>query len=78
MMSNFSIGVSHVNGSLTPIIDTGTQCKDVIEYFIGDDHGAPASLLTIQIETESGKRVTITVPYDDNGSASVNIDGESI
>ncbi|HFD6162957.1 hypothetical protein [Salmonella enterica] len=77
-MSNFSIDVSHVDGSLTQHIDTGMSCKDIVEYFIGDDHGAPASLLTIQIETESGKRVTVTVPYDDNGSASVNIDGESI
>ncbi|EBH5437638.1 hypothetical protein NYD00_001818 [Salmonella enterica subsp. enterica] len=77
-MSNFSIDVSHVNGTLTPIIDTGTQCKDIVESFIGDDHSAPASLLTIQIATKSGRQVTITVPYDTNGFVSVNVDGESI
>ncbi|EAZ9261885.1 hypothetical protein KV802_001202 [Salmonella enterica subsp. enterica serovar Corvallis] len=78
MMSNFSIDVRHVNGSLTQPIDTGMSCKDIVEYFISDDHGAPASLLTILVETESGKRVTVTVPYDANGSVFVNIDGESI
>lgn len=77
-MSNFSIDVSHVDGSLTQHIDTGMSCKDIVEYFIGDDHGAPALLLTIRVETESGKRVTVTVPYDANGSASAIIDGESI
>ncbi|EGE9172279.1 hypothetical protein IBL50_001026 [Salmonella enterica subsp. enterica serovar Nigeria] len=77
-MSNFSIDVSHVNGDLTPVIDKETQCKDIIEYFIGDDHGAPASLLTIQVATKSGRQVTITIPYDMNGLASVNVDGESI
>lgn len=78
MMSNFSVDVSHVNGSLTQPIDTGMSCKDIVEYFISDDHGAPALLLTIHVETESGKRVTVTVPYNANGSASVNIDGEPI
>ncbi|EDT2963644.1 hypothetical protein EK72_004544 [Salmonella enterica subsp. enterica] len=77
-MSNVSIDVCHVSGSLTPVIDIGTPCKDIIEYFIGDDHGVPPLLLTMQVKTKSGRQVTITIPYDTNGVALVNIDGDFI
>ena len=72
-MGNVKIYAGLVNGDLMPIVEDKSS-NDIVTAFIGDDTGAPATSVSIEVITESGKKVKIYIP-NSSSDASVTIDG---
>lgn len=73
-MENISINIPLVNGDLhemTRETDTG---KQLIQALFGDDWGAPPRSLVIKAVGEDGKKVTITIPYDNTKTVLVAVE----
>jgi len=51
---------------------------DVVNAITGDDYAAPPQSLTIEVKTESGKKVKVIIPYERKGKVIVMIDDEKI
>lgn len=77
-MSNLDIYLPAVDGSAYWPVAKGDQCKDAIQAVFSDDWAAPPTALVIKVKADSGKEVTVYIPYDNNGKASVQIDGEQV
>jgi hypothetical protein len=75
-MKNFEISLPLVDGSMQDIFYDECSGKEVVHQLITDDFGAPPRSMYIQVETKTGKKVKIHIPYDDYSDASVSIDGE--
>lgn len=74
-MSNLEIDAPLVNGDLWPIHETGESCFHAVEALLGSDFAAPPRSVNITVHTQSGKAVTLIIPYDHSGAAKVLIDG---
>jgi len=77
-MSNLDVYLPAVDGSAYWPIAKGDSCKDAIHTLYGDDYAAPPTRLVIKVITDTGKVVEISIPYTDDGKATVRIDGESV
>ncbi|GLK90034.1 hypothetical protein GCM10017655_30960 [Pseudomonas turukhanskensis] len=77
-MSNLDIYLPLVDGSACWPVAKGDLCKDAIQTVFSDDWGAPPRALVIKVLSGSGKEITVYIPYDNNGKASVQIDGEQV
>lgn len=77
-MSNISVKIPFVNGSLYSLVDEGESTKEAVHRLYTDDFGAPPRNLTIEIETDSGKKVRVVIPYSPKSKAAVFIDGDEI
>ncbi len=77
-MKNFEISLPLVNGSMYDIYYGETSGKEVIHDLISDDINPPPRSMRIEVKTESGKKVCLTIPYDEFSDASVTIDGTKI
>ncbi len=59
----------------------GSQCalnystgKELIQKMVTDDSGPPPRCMVIEATTEDGKKVTISVPYDDRNRVTVSVE----
>lgn len=77
-MSNIEITLPAVDGSLYPLHEFGESCELAIQTLFTDDFAAPPSRMVIEIKTDSGKSVKVSIPYDHDGHASVTIDGDQV
>jgi hypothetical protein len=77
-MSNIEITLPAVDGSLYPLHEFGESCKLAIHTLFTDDFSASPSRMVIEVKTDSGKSVKVSIPYDHDGRASVTIDGEPV
>lgn len=77
-MSNLDIYLPAVDGSAYWPVAEGDTCKDAIQSVFSDDWAAPPTRLVIKVKTDSGKVVEVSIPYDHNGKASVQIDGKPV
>lgn len=75
-MSNVKIYASLVNGDLMPLIEDQSS-QEIVTAFTGDDTGAPPTSVTIEVTTESGAKVKISIP-NSTADASVSIDGKKL
>ena len=75
-MGNVRIYAGLVNGDLMPIIENKSS-EDIVTAFAGNDTGAPATSVTIEVITESGSKVTIHIP-NSSADAAVTVDGKHI
>lgn len=77
-MSNIDVYLPAVDGSAYQPVTRGDSCKEAVHALFTDDFAAPPHRLVIKVTTETGKVVEVSIPYADNGTASVRIDGESV
>ena len=70
----FYLDIPFVDGSLRELAASGSG-KNFIQQLVGDDHGAPPRALRLEVTTDSGKKVSIVVPYDGRTGATVVVDG---
>ena len=75
-MKNFELSLPLVDGSMLDIYYGNTSGKEIIHELITDDFGAPPRSMEITVTIESGKKVKVYIPYDNDSDASVIIDGE--
>ncbi|WP_417908851.1 hypothetical protein [Candidatus Electronema sp. PJ] len=61
-MKNFEFRISFVNGDASFLNEGWSTGKDFLEHVYGDDTGVPVTGISISVETESGKKVSIVVP----------------
>ncbi|MEB0182649.1 hypothetical protein QN366_21655, partial [Pseudomonas sp. CCC3.2] len=67
-----------IDGSQYWLHEKGESCKNAVHTLFSDDYAAPPLRMVIEITTDTGRVVTVSIPYDHNGKASVQIDGESV
>lgn len=77
-MSNLDVYLPAVDGSQYWLHEKGESCKLAVHTLFSDDYAAPPIHMVIEVTTDSGKVVKVSIPYDDNDTASVQIDGESV
>ena len=77
-MSNLEVVVHFVDGSVSYLHEKGEPLKYAVETLFTDDFGAPPRGMALTVETESGKKVKVYIPYGINDKASVFIDGKII
>jgi len=77
-MSNIQVYLPAKDGSAYWPVSTGDSCKEAVHVLFTDDFAAPPHRLVIEITTESGKKVEVSVPYADDAQASVRIDGTDV
>lgn len=77
-MSNLSVELPAVDGSLYDLHVFGEPCKYAIQTLFGDDFAAPPKSMNITVKTESGKSVIVKIPYDLTEKAKVYINDEQI
>lgn len=77
-MSNVEFYLPAVDGSEYRLVSKGDSCKEAIHNVLSDDWAAPPRGLVIKVMTESGKELTVRIPYSHDGRASVQIDGEPL
>ncbi|MCG7972052.1 MAG: hypothetical protein JBO36_15490 [Candidatus Thiodiazotropha taylori] len=77
-MSNIEVTLPAVDGSLYSPHEFGESCKLAIHTLFTDDFAAPPSRMVIEVKTNSGKSVKVSIPYDHTGRASVTIDGQQV
>lgn len=75
-MGNVKIYAGLVNGDLMPIIENESS-EDIVTAFAGNDTGAPPTSVTIEVITETGSKVRISIP-NSSAAASVTVDGKRI
>jgi len=76
-MSNIEIEAAKVDGSVHPIFEAGKSCDQLAIAFVGDDTGAPVTLVRIKVQTASGKTVCVNIP-NGSGEANVSVDGVQV
>ncbi|MEA9994325.1 MULTISPECIES: hypothetical protein [unclassified Pseudomonas] len=77
-MSNLDVYLPAIDGSQYWLHEKGESCKNAVHTLFSDDYAAPPLRMVIEITTDTGRVVTVSIPYDHNGKASVQIDGESV
>lgn len=77
-MYNLEVYVPAADGSAYWLHEKGESCKNAIHLLFSDDFAAPPTRMVIEVTTESGKVVTVSIPYNHQGKASVQIDGETV
>lgn len=77
-MKNFKLSLSLVDGSLLDVYHGVISGKTVIHELITDDFSPPPIRMCMQVRTDSGKIISINIPYNDASDATVMIDGEPI
>ncbi len=71
-MKNLKIEFPLVNGSLYSLeYDSG---KELIHNLVTDDWSPPPRSMVIEAQSEDGKIITITIPYDDSDEVFVKIE----
>lgn len=76
-MSNIEVHAPLVDGSLFPFHENDDSCKSLVTNILGDDLRPPPRGVTIQIKTELGRTVRISIPNGDS-NALVFVDDEQI
>lgn len=76
-MSNISAYLPLVDGGIQDLVERGQPTRAVLDL-LSDDFGAPPRNLTIEIETDSGKKVRVVIPYSAKSKAAVFIDGDEV
>lgn len=71
-MKNLRIFLPIVNGSEFEI--NFANGRELINELISDDFAAPPNALCIEVISQEGKTITITIPYDDRDEAFVRIE----
>jgi hypothetical protein len=77
-MSNIEVSLPTVDGSALYPHEFGDSCKLAIHTLYSDDFGAPPKYMQIEVKTESGKAVKVIIPYDDDSTALVTVDGKTV
>ncbi|WP_341959730.1 hypothetical protein [Pseudomonas sp. RC10] len=77
-MANVEVYLPAVDGSAYWPISKDDSCKEAVHVLFTDDLAAPPHRLVIEVTTESGKKVEVSIPYSHTGNASVRINGESV
>lgn len=77
-MSNLEVYLPAVDGSQDWLHEKGESCKNAIHTLFSDDYAAVPIRMVIQVTTDTGKVVAVSIPYDHTGNATVRIDGELI
>ncbi|RTY77161.1 hypothetical protein [Pseudomonas veronii] len=77
-MSNIDVYLPAVDGSAYWPVAKGDSCKDAVHALFTDDFAAPPHRLVIKVIAESGKVVEVSIPYSDDGTASVCVDGKAV
>jgi hypothetical protein len=77
-MSNIEVYVSAADGSAYWIHEKGESCKNAIHTLFTDDFAAPPTQMVVEITTDSGKVVRVSIPYSHTDKAVVRIDGEVV
>ena len=72
-MENLRIYMIHVNGDRLDYTEDSNTGKNIIEGFCGNDFELPPQVFCVEAETEDGKTVHISIPYDDSIKAKVRI-----
>lgn len=77
-MSNLDVYLPAVDGSQYWLHEKGESCKNAVHTLFSDDYAAPPTQMVIEVTTDTGKVVKVSIPYDHNGKASVRIDGKPV
>ncbi|WP_370600471.1 hypothetical protein [Pseudomonas nitroreducens] len=77
-MSNIKVYVPAADGGAYFLHEQGESCKEVIHTLFTDDFAAPPTHMVIEVVTDSGKVVRLSIPYSHGGKAVVRIDDEVI
>lgn len=71
-MKNLKIYLPLVDGSVLPI--EHTSGKELIQGLVSDDVRPPPRSMVIEATAEDGRRIAITIPYDNRDAAHVRIE----
>lgn len=77
-MSNIEVYVPAADGSAYWIHEKGESCKNAIHTLFTDDFAAPPTQMVVEITTDSGKVVRVSIPYSHTGKAIVRIDDDVV
>ncbi len=77
-MPNISVTARIVNGDQWDPLGGEASCGDVVGLICGDDLRPPPTSVTIELTTDSGKRVEVYISNSANAAAIVRIDGEIV
>lgn len=77
-MANLTIETPLVDGSLVPYIEPSDTCAQAVEFVCGDDLCPLPVLVRIEVVTETGKTVTVSIPKSPSGLARVTVDGAGL
>ncbi|MGQ9949373.1 hypothetical protein ACUS6I_04280 [Pseudomonas aeruginosa] len=77
-MSNVEVYLPAVDGSAYCPVSKDDSCKEAVHVLFTDDFAAPPHRLVIEVITESGKKVEVSIPYSDTGKATVRVDGKPV
>jgi len=77
-MANVDVYLPAVDGGAYYLHAEGDSCKEIIHTLFTDDFAAPPVMMVIKVVTDAGKVVTVKIPYDAQGKASVTIDDEVV
>ncbi|EIU6916007.1 hypothetical protein ABR147_002341 [Pseudomonas aeruginosa] len=77
-MSNVEVYLPAVDGSAYWPVSKDDSCKEAVHVLFTDDFAAPPHRLVIEVITESGKKVEVSIPYSDTGKATVRVDGKPV
>lgn len=77
-MSNVEINVLLAGGHEYKFFNKDESCCELVKAMTNNDTRPPAKVVYINIMTESGKEVIVSIPNDQQGLASVSIGGENL
>lgn len=77
-MGNIEIEAKLVNREEHSIFEKGEACSLAVNQIAGDGLNPPIKYLRINVQTQSDKTVSVTIPNDLTGVARVTIDGEEV
>ncbi|MBI6635147.1 hypothetical protein YA0871_21025 [Pseudomonas paralactis] len=76
-MSNAEIYLSDKSGAQWKYLEKDQPCSEGIKEVMGDSYGPEIRRMIIEVTTEGGKKVKVTIPNSD-GDATVEVDGKYI
>lgn len=74
-MPNINVTARLVNGDQWDPLGLEATCGDVVGLVCGDDLRPPPTSVTIELTTNSGKRVEVYISNSTEAAATVRIDG---
>lgn len=77
-MPNIKVTARIVNGDQWDPLGGEATCGEVVGLICGDDLRPPPTSVTIELTTNSGKRVEVYISNSAEAAAIVRIDGETV
>uniref|UniRef100_UPI0040566881 hypothetical protein n=1 Tax=Candidatus Electrothrix sp. TaxID=2170559 RepID=UPI0040566881 len=77
-MSNLEVVVPFADGSACYLHEKGEPLKYAVETLFTDDFGAPPKGIILAVETESGKKIKVKIPYSIDEKATVFINEKEV